>query len=388
MTTPLYLALIMLVGLAGGKIANKLSLPSLTGYIIGGMLLGPSLLNIVTTDIYNSFSIISSFAIGMITLSVGLELHRDVIKKDGKKLSKLSLINTLLTAFLVTLATWALGLELQLAVILGVISMTVSPAGVLSIVKEKKASGELTSNLIHMVAFDNLICIVLFSFVLTIVQRAGGGAGFSILTILFSVVSDIVVGFIIGLATGTLFSYFVRKDTSPDKLLALLAAVIFLNNGLSGIIGVSPILTSIFSGMVITNLTIKQTLITSVFNRLELPVFVLFFTLSGAHIDISIILSVGLIGLGYIIARAFGRWFGVFIASKVSDVSSRVGKYLGLGLFPQSGVAIGLATVGEQSLTNTGGVITGVVLMAVIAFEVFGPLILERALDAIGDAKV
>lgn len=384
MPTALYLAILLLAGFAGGKLANRIGLPSVTGYLIFGLILGPSVLNIITSQVYEQFSLISNFAVSMLTVSVGMELHRDVIKKDGKNLLPLSLINTILTFTLVTLVLWALGLALPYSLIIGVAALTISPSGVVGILKEEKAKGEMTNTLLKLVAFDNLICVILFGIVLSIVNQLQNAAVFSFTNVAISSLKEVFFALGIGLVTGLLFSFFVQREQAQEKLLVIFISMILLNLGLSVLVEVSPILASIFSGITIANSSTKPGVITQVYNRIELPIFILFLTLSGAHIDLSIISSIGLIGLAYLILRIVGRVGGIFIASRLTSLDNRVGKYLGFGMLPQAGIAIGLVTIAEQTL-SASGIMSGVILTAVIFFEIFGPLLLRKAILTLGE---
>lgn len=385
MTYALYVSILLFVGMAGGKLANKVNLPSVTGYILCGFLLGPSVANFITSEVYHHLGFVNELALGMLAISVGTELHRLVFKQFGKRLVSLSLGNTIFTAVLVTLVTWAIGMQIQYALILGTLALTVSPAGVVTILKEKQAKGEMTENLLGLVAFDNLVCIIAFGIMVSLVQSAGN-ENVSELMLIGRVFLDILIAVILGCLSGGFISYLIRQDTRPDKLLTLLLGVLLFNTGIASLFGLSPILTNMMAGMAITNLTSRKVLIASLLERIELPIFVIFLTLAGAHINLSVVWEVGLIGIGYIIARMIGRVGGVFIASGFTQLSFKVRKNLGIGLLPQAGIAIGLATIAERSIPNISGAITGVVLTGAVFFEIFGPLLLGKAIDNVGEA--
>ncbi|OJF92714.1 cation:proton antiporter [Alkalibacterium sp. 20] len=389
MTYSLYIAVILVAGMGGGKLAKKLQLPTVTGYILMGLFLGPSVLNFITSDIYYGLGFVNELALGMLALSVGTELHYRVFKAFGRNLMILSLGNTLLTGVTVVLVTWFVGMPLQYALILGPLAMSVSPAGVVEIVKEKKAEGEMTQNLLGLVAFDNLITILTFGVMVSFVQSLGNDAGTSGLLLVATVIIDILFAFLVGIISGLFVSYFIRSEkTGNEKLMTLLIAALLFNSGVAHYFGLSPILTNMIAGVAISNLTSRKILIASLLNRIELPIFILFLTLSGAHIDISIIGQVGLIGLSYIIARSIGKYMGIAIFSQFTSISRKVRFNLGFGLLPQAGIAIGLATIAERSLPDVSGAITGVVLTGVIFFEILGPLLLGKALDRVGESKV
>lgn len=384
MNTALYVGIILLAGLAGGRLVQKINLPSVTGYLLAGFLLGPSILNIITPEINNSMSIVTEFAIGLLSVTVGMELHRHVLRNNGKNLFTISLGNTFISFVLVTLVTYLLGLNLAQALIIGVVSLTISPAGVMEIVNERKASGEMTRTLLNLVAVDNLICITLFGLVLSVVQ-ASLAPTFVFSEVVVSIITDIGLGAIFGMLTGFMFAYFLNKQLLQDKLLVIIIAAIMLNNGIASSLSLQPVLMHIFTGITITNLTNNQVRTASTLDRINLPVNVMFLTLSGAHIELGIIYKVGLVGLGYIIARLIGRAGGAYIFARFTDLEQKTKENIGLGLVPQAGIAIGLVTIAEQTLPSMAGTLSGIVLTGVIFFEVIGPLIVEKGLERAGD---
>ncbi|MDZ7836307.1 MAG: cation:proton antiporter [Alkalibacterium sp.] len=386
MTYSLYIAIILIAGMGGGKLASKVGLPTVSGYIIIGLLMGPSVLNFITSDVYHHLEFVNELALGMLAISVGTELHYRVFKAFGKNLVTISVGNAVLTVTLVTLVTWLLGLPIEYALILGTLGLTVSPAGVVEVVKDTKAEGEMTQNVLGLVAFDNLIAILSFGMMVSFVQSMGN-QGASGLALVGTVLTDVGLGILVGAVSGLFVSYFIRKQTSNEKMVPLLLAAILFNTGIAALYGLSPVLTNIVAGIFITNLTSRKVLVASILNRIELPIFIIFLTLAGAHIDITVVGRVGLAGLGYIAARAAGKYFGSLFFSQFTPLDKKIRKYVGLGLFPQAGIAIGLATIAERSLPQVSGAITGVILAGAVFFEIFGPMIVGRALKAVGETK-
>lgn len=384
----IYVALLLLVGLTGGYVAKRIGLPTVTGYILFGLILGPSVLNIITTDVYNALSFINEIALGILAITVGLELHRQMVKKLGKDLMIISVGNTLLSFIIVTTLTYYLGLELPYAMVLGALSMTVSPSGVVSMIKEKRAQGEFTQTLLGLVAFDNLITIIVFGVVTALAQASMNASGDSTAVMIAIIFRDILLGLGLGVLLGFFVSFFIRKKLKNDKLLVIILAAILLANGISVTFGLSAILVNIALGATITNLTNRKVLVSTVVNQIELPIFVIFLTMAGAHLDVSIVRAVGVIGLAYVGGRFVGKVAGATIFSHFTSVSKKVRKNIGLGLVPQAGVAIGLATIAEKSLTGSAGTITGVVLTGVVIFEIVGPLLVDRALTNVGETNV
>lgn len=386
MTYSLYIAIIIIAGMGGGKLASKVGLPTVSGYILIGLIMGPSVLNFITSEVYHHLEFVNELALGMLAISVGTELHYRMFKAFGKSLITISVGNAVLTITFVTLLTWLLGMPIEYALILGTLGLTVSPAGVVEVVKDTKAEGEMTQNILGLVAFDNLIAILSFGMMVSFVQSLGND-GVSGLSLIGAVLSDVGLGMFVGLVSGLFVSFFIRKETSNEKMVPLMLAAILFNTGIASLFGLSPVLTNIVAGIAITNLTSRKVLVASILNRIELPIFIIFLTLAGAHIDLSVVGRVGLAGLGYIAARSAGKYFGSLFFSQFTPLNKKARKYIGLGLFPQAGIAIGLATIAERSLPQVSGAITGVILAGAIFFEIFGPMITGFALKAVGETN-
>jgi Kef-type K+ transport system membrane component KefB len=383
MNYPLYVAVILFVGLLGGKIASKFKLPSVTGYIIFGLLLGPSFTNIITKDVLKSMQFVNHLALGILALSVGAELHLGMFKKYGKSLFFVSIGSGIFTFSLTTILTYLLGLDIKLSLVLGVLAMTVSPSGVFSIIKEYRASGVFANNVLALVAIENLLCIVTFGIITAIFQGLQSTNSSGAMLIL-TVVIEILFAVILGALTGITTSYAIKKRFNNNKFLVFLLAIILLNTGLAIQYNLSALLLNITTGAVVVNLTNKKITLSSTLERVELPVFVLFLTLAGAKLDLSVISSVGLVGIGYIAGRLLGKIGGSFIGSTFTDLETNIQKNIGMALTPQAGVAIGLSVIAEQKLPHSAGIITAILLSGIIFFEIVGPLLLKRSLKNTG----
>ena len=384
MNSPLYLAITLLVGLIGGKMAAIIKLPSVTGYIVFGMIIGPSFLNIITKEMIKGFSFINDLALAILAFSIGTELHRAVFKRLGKTLFLVSLGDILLTFTLVSGSAFLLGISINFAIILGILAMTVSPSGVYSIVKEYGAKGLFTKNVLALVAIDNLLCIILFGLATAILQGVETATirGMDLVIILSK---EIGFAILIGVFSGTLISIILKRKQNNNKFLVLLLGIILLNTGLAIELNLSALLINIVCGAVVTNVINRKFIISSTLERVELPIFVVFLTLAGAKLDINILSSVGFIGVAYVLGRLIGKVFGTYIASGFTNLPGKIRNNVGMALTPQAGVAIGLSIVAEQKLTTSNGIITGIVLSGVIVFEIIGPLLLKQALRNTGE---
>ncbi len=381
--------IILLFGGIGGYIANRLYLPAVTGYIIFGLILGPSFLNLLTETQIDSFAPFNSFALGIIAITIGFELKYDKLYTLKNQLLKSFVVESLFTVTITTLTVYLLGLDIRLAILLGILSMTTSPTGVLAVLKEQKerATGVFPRLMISELAMDNLLSIVLFGFATSIIQslesieRSFGVAEFMV------VAGELFLAIAIGVIAGILMSFLAPRTDNEAKVLIALIGMIALTTGIAEFYDLSPILLNISTGATIANLSIKRDWVFKVLEGIELPIFVAFLTLAGAKLNLGLLPEVGVIGLGYIAARSAGKIMGARIGCHLAGFDKCTKDNLGYALMPQAGVAIGLSIVAEQRLDIDVGVVTTVILAAVIVFEIIGPLLVKLALKNIEEAN-
>ena len=379
MNYPLYIGIILIIGLIGGKIASRVKLPSVTGYILIGLVLGPSITNIITKELIQSVQFINQLALGILAISIGMELHRYVFRKFGRTLLIVALGEGVLTFAIVSTFIYLLGMPISVSLVLGVLAMTVSPSTVMSILKEYKTKGKFSKNLAALVAIENLNCIVVFA-VVTAILLAFKNAHITGFAVAILIIKEIGLAVAIGAISGLILATIIIKRPSNNKFLVLLLGVILVNTGIAQMLGLAALLLNMTTGAVITNLINRKQILKEALNMVELPIFVAFLTLAGAKLDLSILLSIGLTEVAYIIGRLSGKIGGTYIFSKFTDLPNVTRNNIGLALTPQAGVVIGLSVIAEQKFPEMTGVITGIVLTGVIFFEVVGPLLLKRAL--------
>lgn len=386
MNSSLLLGFVLLIGVIGGKVASKAKLPSVTGYIIFGLFVGPSFLNIITKEAIYAFQPVNQLALGILSLSIGSELHYAVFKKYGNNLFKLFLGEGIMTFALVAGLTYLLGMQIEFAILLGILALTVSPSGVISVVKESGSKGPFTQNLLALVAVDNLFAILSFGIVSALLQGLGHTETAGV-TLIFEVLLEIFLTFGIGIIMGLTLTYIIKKRPATAKFTVILLGFVFLGTGIADQFALSALLLNMTMGATITNLTLRRSVIATSLERVELPVFVAFLTLAGAKLDTSVLITSGLVGAGYIGGRLAGKVIGSYTGAGFTDLTVKMRKNLGLALTPQAGVAIGLSVIAEQKFPQSNGLLTGIVLSGVIFFEVVGPLLLKKALDNVGETR-
>ena len=417
------ISIALIAGLISNRLIKLLNLPNVTGYLIVGILLGPyffslfneNLTGVLTEHMVESFGIIVDVALGFIAFSIGCEFKLKNIKKLGKGIITITLIQAFAALAMVDIALAILCLcngslneNLPLILTLGAVATATAPAATLMVIKQYKARGPVTETLLPVVAFDDAVGLILFSLSFSIAQifakqNAGlGGAGISIKEVLLlpllEIVLSLVIGALIGLAISLAMKFFKSR---ANRLICMIAAT-FLAVALCELCGtwfgfeLSSLLTCMMLGAVFCNVRKDAIQIFEGADRWTPAIFMMFFVLSGAELNFKLI-TLPVLGICavYLVARSLGKYFGARLGCKVSHTDENVKKYLGLTLLPQAGVAIGMARsssnvftalaqnadlAGATYLTNIAGTITAVVLCATLFYELVGPFITKLAL--------
>jgi Kef-type K+ transport system membrane component KefB len=385
MNYPLYVAVIMLLALVGGNICMKARLPSVTGFIVVGLLLGPSFTNIINNEIVTSMSFVNDLAMGILAISLGAELHWATLKRYSKDLPPLVVGEIILTVLMVSGLSYLIGLSIQISVILGVLAITVSPSGIVPVIQEYGGRGPLTQNLLAMVAIDNLIGIMMFGVALALIegfaQGAANGSGLVLI-----VLTELIAAIAIGVVAGYVIVHFLKKKIGNSQFLVILLGMILLNIGIAIQFHLSAMLINIVTGIVITNLRNRSMTLSATIERVQLPIIIIYMTLAGARINLAVAAALALSGGAYIFGRFTGKVLGSYLLSGLTDLTRNVRRNIGLGLTPQAGITVGLSILAEQKIPEAQGIITGIVLTGVVFFQVIGPILVAKALKNTGEA--
>lgn len=378
----LKLGVLLFMGIIGGKVADLFKLPDVSGYIVGGLLLGPSLLNIIEAgEVGTSFKILNDFALAAIAFGIGDEFLYEHIKKIGKNIFIITLIQVVGTMGIVFSVMYVLfNQSLSFSLITASIAVATAPAGLVLIIRELKAKGPLVDTILPVVAIDDALGLIAFSISLSTVKLIELGGDFSVLKIIASPLIEIGGSLLLGAFLGFLLSYFTKKIKSKEQLLPIVLGFIILSSSLSNLLNLSPLLTAMMMGTMIRNLLVNSNKIFQLVTGFTPPVFILFFTLAGASLDISILSQVGLLGVGYILARIVGKVVGSGIGAKVVDAHPNVVKYLGVSLLPIGGVSIGLVGIVTSELPQMGTKVSSIVLFSILIFDLIGPILTRRGI--------
>lgn len=389
----------MLIAFYMGKLMRLIKLPSLIGYMVAGVLLGPSLLNFISEDVQGSFSFITDIALSFVAVSIGLELSLTALKRQGSGIITVIFAESFMAFILVMAAVYALTRDLPLALVFGAVAPASAPAGTVAIIQEYRAKGKLTEALYAVVGFDDGLGIIIFGFASAIAQallhsEIGGTMNMGL--VLLEPLKEVFFSVVIGISMGYVFGLLAKMLREKVDVLILLVAQVFIIAGLCLVLGLSEILTNMIFGIIIVN-TQSSKLLHSLKSQLEMLMplmFVLFFTLAGANLHLDALPSLGLIGAVYVLGRSTGLMSGAYIGSVLGKMESNIRKYLGMGILSQAGVAIGLSLIVKQEFTgisehgsSIGVMVITTVTATSIFFEIIGPILTKIGLTKAGEIR-
>ena len=351
MNTILNLGFILLVGLLAERLIQKIKLPTVTAFIIVGILLGPSLLNLVNDQLIASSGLISNIALGIIAFSLGESFLFSSFKEIGKPVIYISLTASLLPWFLVTAGLHLLLAQpLPVAILFGAISSATAPAATLMVIREYNARGNFTNTLLGVVAIDDAWCLIVFALSFALAQDAllGTDASLSLLKVLFPFVREIILAVLLGGILAFICHFFAGYIKVKADLLIYLLGILLLNTGLALYFHLSLLLANIVLGAVLVNLSPTSFKFFDLIKTVDAPLYLLFFIMAGANLEFALLQGVALSALLFIVLRSLGKIGGGFLGGYLSNAEPKIRKYLGWALLPQAGVAIGLALIAKE----------------------------------------
>ena len=383
---------LLLAGFVGGKIATRFRLPTISGYIAAGLILGPSILNVVPDHIVESLAPIPHIALGLIAITIGAEFRIAKLRATGRNILIITTVQLIATFAAVTVALKVFGAPLPMALLLGAIASATAPAATVAIATELRARGPLVSTLFGVVALDDAFCITLFGFVMAFATvLVGGAASTGPAAMILHPLREILVSVLIGVIAGYIVHRLVVNRRSNNEIIVIVLGFVLLTSGITVSIHVSPLIANMTMGFVVINMSAKNSRIMRILEPLSPPIYAAFFALAGTELDIRTLAATGVLGLVYLVARAVGKYGGAYVGASVARESAITRKYLGLGLLPQAGVAIGLILVLEDTPTFTQlpymQQMVNIVLASILVNEIVGPPLTKLALERSGSAR-
>lgn len=377
----------MILGLLMTRIMKKINLPNVTGYLIAGLIAGPYCLRIFSAGELDSLTIVTDAALGFIAFSIGGEFKLSSLKQLGAKIFVITVFEAVGASVLVSSVLLLMGFAAPLALVLGAIASATAPAATLMVVRQYKASGPVTSTLLPVVAIDDAVCLMLFSILSSVAKTIEAGNGFDFKETILKPVLEIVLSLVIGFAVGTVLAVAAKFFKSRANRISLVVTAVFLGAGIASLLGLSSLLLCMAIGAAMANLSPASDAVLEGSDRWTPPLFMLFFVISGAQFNFSILPQVGLIGVMYILLRSAGKYFGAMLGCRIVKTEKTVRKYLGITLLPQAGVAIGMAQLSLTVVPEYGEQIRAVVLCATLVYELVGPLLTKKALQKAGEIQ-
>lgn len=383
----LYISLILFGGLLVGRFVKLFNLPNVTGYLIAGLILGPSLANFIPADMVRNFSLVSDMTLGFIAFSIGSEFKFSYFKEVGTTPVIVAIMEACGAMLLVTLTLLLFGTDLRLALLFGAIASATAPAQTLMVVQQYRARGPMTSLLMSVVALDDAVALIAFGFATTIVNSMNHPGT----NMLFSIAEpfiELVISLVVGAALAFVMMIFLRYFKKPSNRISILLAFIFLIIYLADRLHGSPLLACMAMGTVLVNWLDDIEDLTRVAQGVTPPLFVIFFVISGAGLDFKALSGIGVVGIIYIVVRVLGKHFGAWFGATITRSEQKIRTYLGLTLMPQAGVALGLVIVAAKAVPEYAAQINVVILSSTFIYSLIGPSAAKYALVKAGEIKL
>ena len=392
----------LMAGLLMSRLIKPLKLPAVTAYLVAGILIGPYVLGAAgieglgfpTMEYLKSFEIMSQVALGFIAFAIGNEFRLSQLRATGKAATVVAIVQAITATLFVDVALIALHfimpdkLSISAALVLGAIATATAPAATLMVVRQYKAKGPVTSMLLPVVALDD--AIGLFG-----VARALSSGAFSLISVLVEPLVEVVASLLLGSVMGILLTLVERCFKSNSKRLSITITFVLFTVALSMLkfhigpvhVGFSSLLVCMMLGTVFCNLCDFSAELMEKADKWTAPLFVLFFVLSGAELELSVFSEIAIIGIGlvYILFRSAGKILGATAGSKMMKCDENITKYLGITLLPQAGVALGMSLTATQTMGAEGALVRNIVLFSVLIYELVGPMLTKIALTRAGD---
>ena len=388
------IGMIIAVSFLGSKLFQRLGIPQVVGFILIGVLLGPSLLNVVPLELSEQLIIVSEVALGLIGFDIGSHLLFGDLRRLGRSILFILLFEAIGTFVLVTLGIYLLTQSWYTAFIFGALASATAPAATVDVLAEYDAKGPLTTTLLAVVGMDDALALLLFSIAAAFAESLLAQSGPpSVLQILELPLIEIGGSLLVGVGLGLFLDRVMCRMKVQHDAMAVSIGVLLLGVGLSEAFGFSLILTSMIMGIVVVNRCpehgkhIRYTI-----EQAGPVVYVLFFTLVGARFQISLLPTMGLMGIAYIVLRSAGKFFGAWLGGSLGGAEPAVRNNLGLGLLSQAGVAVGLALASSRRFAAygpegeaLGALVINVITATTFVVQIVGPISVKWAISRAGE---
>ena len=364
---------ILLFAIAADALGKRTFLPRVTLLLIFGILIGKDVFNLIPIVITDQFEIIANIALLMVGFLIGGKLSRNSIKGSVNKTIWIATFAALGTTFVVSVGLILLGVNIELAILLGCIASATSPAATIDVISESNYKGSFVNLLISIVAIDDALGLILFSVGIALVSTLSGVES-SIFPIWYAI-KDIGGAIVLGIVIGLPAAYLTGRLKPGQPILVEALALVFLCGGLAAWLNVSILIASMVMGCVIVNLAKHHDYPFHAIEGIEWVFLIIFFTLAGASLSLNTLTTIGVIGIAYIIFRIIGKISGSYMGSKLSNADSNTTRWIGPALLPQAGVAVGMALVASNQFPQYKQELLSIIISTTIIFEIIGPVV-------------
>lgn len=383
----LKISIVLAVGILGGKLASLLKLPSVSGYLVAGVFLGPSLFHFLNSVELTSLEVLSEIALAFIAFSIGNEFVISDMKKVGARIAVITLAEVVGAISLVFFMMYVVfNQSFAFSITIASMSAATAPAATLLVMKQYRANGPLTRTILPVVALDDVYGIMAFGVAIALAKMSVAETAPSISEMIVGPLVEILGSLLLGFVLGAVITFIFKKIKARDDFQVISLVAIGLGIGLSNYFHLSPLLTNIMIGTTLVNLMPRSEKAFNSVNDFVSPFYVLFFTLAGASLDLVILKEIGLIGVAYVFARGAGKMIGAWAGAVSTKSEKTVSRYLGLALLPQGGISIGLSVLVRQQLPEEYSIpITTIIMFSILIYEVSGPIFAKIAISNAGE---
>lgn len=373
------LSIILLSGFFLTRFTKRVKLPKVSAYVIAGILIGPYVLRLIPKSVVDSLSLASDVALAFIAFGVGRFFRKKTIRKTGPAVIVITLFESLFAgAFVTVFMLFVFKLDLSLALLLGAIATATAPASTIMTINQYHARGEFVNKLLQVVALDDVICLLAFSVVSSVIDAFEAGA-FSFVNVAMPILLNLCT-VAAGVLSALLLNRLLHPHRSKDNRLIITTALLLGLSGLCSVLDVSPLLACMAAGAVYINKARDKKLYAQL-NVFTPPIMLLFFVVSGMNLDVGLLASFGMVGIAYFLVRIAGKYAGAYIGCLIGKTSVPVRNYFGVALVPQAGVAIGLAYLARRILPDRiGNLLMTIILASSVLYELTGPVCAKIAL--------
>jgi Kef-type K+ transport system membrane component KefB len=374
---------LMMLGLATDLIGRHTPIPRVTLLLLFGIAIGPAGLNLLPSDSERWFPLFTNIALVMVGFLIGGALTRSSLERLGRAVSIVSVCIALTTLIVVAVGLGAVGIPLEVALLLAAIATATDPVAITDVVRESRARGPYSRLLLGVVILDDAWGLIILILVLAVVQAGQGASVEILLTGLWEIAGAALLGTLLGVP----MAYMTGRLARGEPLLVEALGMVLLCAGLAMWLDVSVLLSAMVMGAVVTNLARHHRRPFHAIEGIEWPFIILFFVLAGAAMDADSLWLAGPTLIAYLVLRVLGRVLGGWVGGRLADIDPLPRRWLGIGLVPQAGVALGMALLASQRVPSLAEIIIPVVVASTVIFEIAGPVLTRLALHRVGESR-